>query len=104
MRKEALPPGTSKWHKIEHRRSRSSRATGGGHPLADYRTIVEFIDATTSPAGLTVRCQFDENLYPSGINVSDQGMAARRVLAVCDVAAERSARQWESSILPTTGG
>ncbi|MCW6507059.1 ISAzo13-like element transposase-related protein, partial [Lichenifustis flavocetrariae] len=46
-----------------------------GRPLTDYRTIVELIGATTSTAGLTVRCQLDERPYSAGIKVSDQDMA-----------------------------
>ena len=58
-----LPPGTSKWNKIEHRLFSFISRNWRGRPLTDYRTIVELIGATTSTAGLTVRCQLDENLY-----------------------------------------
>jgi len=70
-----LPPGTSKWNKIEHRLFSFISRNWRGRPLTDYRTIVELIGATTSKAGLTVRCQLDENLYPAGIRISDQQMA-----------------------------
>ena len=49
-------------------------------PLIDYRTIVELIGATTSTQGLTVRCELDENLYPAGIKVSDEEMAALNII------------------------
>ena len=75
-----LPPGTSKWNKIEHRLFSFISRNWRGRPLADYRTIVELIGATTSTAGLTVRCQLDENLYPSGIKVSDEEMAELNIL------------------------
>jgi hypothetical protein len=75
-----LPPGTSKWNKIEHRLFSFISRNWRGRPLTDYRTIVELIGATTSTAGLTVRCQLDENLYPAGIKVSDQEMANLNIL------------------------
>ena len=75
-----LPPGTSKWNKIEHRLFSFISKNWRGRPLTDYRTIVELIGATTSTTGLTVRCQLDENHYPAGIKVSDQEMAALNIL------------------------
>ena len=77
-----LPPGTSKWNKIEHRLFSPRITVRGwrGRPLIDYRTIVELIGATTSTAGLTVRCELDENLYPAGIKISDAEMAELNIL------------------------
>jgi hypothetical protein len=75
-----LPPGTSKWNKIEHRLFSFISRNWRGRPLVDYRTIVELIGATTSTAGLTVRCELDENLYPAGIKVSDEEMAELNIL------------------------
>jgi hypothetical protein len=75
-----LPPGKSKWNKIEHRLFSFISRNWRGRPLADYRTIVELIAATTSTAGLTVRCQLDETLYPTGIKVSDKEMAEPNIL------------------------
>jgi hypothetical protein len=74
-----LPPGTSKWNKIEHRLFSFISKNWRGRPLTDYRTIVELIGATTSTTGLTVRCQLDENFYPAGIKVSDEEMAALNI-------------------------
>ena len=70
-----LPPGTSKWNKIEHRLFSFISRNWRGRPLIDYRTIVELIGATTSTTGLTVRCELDENHYPAGIKISDAEMA-----------------------------
>jgi hypothetical protein len=75
-----LPPGTSKWNKIEHRLFSFISRNWRGRPLVDYRTIVELIGATTSTAGLTVRRQLDENLYPAGIRVSDEEMAELNIV------------------------
>jgi transposase len=75
-----LPPGTSKWNKIEHRLFSFISRNWRGRPLIDYRTIVELIGATTSTTGLTVRCELDENLYPAGIRISDAEMAELNIL------------------------
>jgi len=71
-----LPPGTSKWNKIEHRLFSFITINWRGKPLRSYRTIVQLIAATTTDAGLTVRAELDENRYPKGVKVSDAQMAA----------------------------
>ena len=75
-----LPPGTSKWNKIEHRLfsyiSQNWRAT----PLVSYQVIVDLISATTTKTGLTVHCELDDMTYPKGIVVSDQEMAAINII------------------------
>jgi hypothetical protein len=70
-----LPPGTSKWNKIEHRLFSFISMNWKAQPLVSYRVIVDLIAATTTTAGLTVRCELDENVYPKAIAVSDQQMA-----------------------------
>ena len=71
-----LPPGTSKWNKIEHRLFSFISQNWRAKPLVSYRVIVELISATTTKTGLTVRCELDPGQYPSGIIVSDAEMAA----------------------------
>src|SRR5437879_5096720 len=71
-----LPPGTSKWNKIEHRLFSFISQNWRAKPLVSYRVIVELISATTTKTGLTVRCELDTGQYPSGIVVSDAEMAA----------------------------
>ena len=74
-----LPPGTSKWNKIEHRLFSFISQNWRAKPLVSYRVIVELISATTTKTGLTVRCQLDTSQYPSGIVVSDAEMAALNI-------------------------
>jgi hypothetical protein len=69
-----LPPGTSKWNKIEHRLFSFISMNWRAKPLVSYRVIVDLISATTTDTGLTVRCELDINLYPKGIAVSDKDM------------------------------
>jgi len=71
-----LPPGTSKWNKVEHRLFSFISQNWRAKPLVSYRVIVELISATTTQTGLTVHCQLDIGQYPSGIVVSDAEMAA----------------------------
>src|SRR5882672_7581173 len=71
-----LPPGTSKWNKIEHRLFSFITINWRGKPLRSYRTIVQLIAATTTKAGLKVRAELDENKYQKGIKVSDTQLTA----------------------------
>src|SRR4249920_2521318 len=71
-----LPPGTSKWNKIEHRLFSFISMNWKAQPLVSYRVIVDLIAATTTKTGLTVRCELDTGQYPKGIVVSDAEMAA----------------------------
>src|SRR5271166_3697070 len=70
-----LPPGTSKWNKIEHRLFSFISMNWRAKPLVSYRVIVDRIGATTTETGLTVRCDLDTSTYPKGIVVTDQEMA-----------------------------
>ena len=69
-----LPPGTSKWNKIEHRQFSFISQNWRAKPLISYRVIVELIGATTTRTGLTVRCELDAKPYLKGIVVSDEDM------------------------------
>jgi len=69
-----LPPGTSKWNKVEHRLFSFITMNWKARPLVSYRVIVDLISATTTDTGLTVRCELDSNTYPKGIVVSDREM------------------------------
>jgi hypothetical protein len=71
-----LPPGTSKWNKIEHRLFSFISMNWRAKPLVSYRVIVDLISATTTDTGLKVCCELDTNLYPKGIVVSDEEMAS----------------------------
>jgi len=78
-----LPPGTSKWNKIEHRLFSFITMNWKAQPLISYRVIVDLISATTTKTGLTVRCELDSNAYPKGIVVSDPGNRRNQHHARC---------------------
>jgi hypothetical protein len=63
-----LPPGTSKWNKIEHRLFFFISQNWRARPLVSYRTIVELISATTTKTGLTVRCELDTGQSPRALS------------------------------------
>ena len=71
-----LPPGTSKWNKIEHRLFSFISQNWRGKPLLTRAAVVNLIGATRTGTGLRVRCVLDTGLYPPKISVSDEQMAS----------------------------
>jgi hypothetical protein len=71
-----LPPGTSKWNRIEHRLFSAISMNGRGRPLTSHEVIVELIGATTTRTGLRVRAELDRGRYPLGVKVRDEELAA----------------------------
>lgn len=71
-----LPPGTSKWNRIEHRLFAFITMNWRGKPLVSHQVIVQLIGSTTTEAGLKVCCEIDGNLYPKGLKVTDQEIQA----------------------------
>jgi hypothetical protein len=75
-----LPPGTSKWNKIEHRLFAFITMNWRGKPLVSHQVIVQLLGSTTTETGLAVCCELDANLYPKGIKVSDEEMQAINII------------------------
>jgi hypothetical protein len=75
-----LPPGTSKWNKIEHRLFSFITQNWRGKPLVSLRTIVQLIAATTTETGLKVRCEVDPKTYPAGVKITDREMDEINIL------------------------
>ena len=71
-----LPPGTSKWNKIEHRLFSHISMNWRGRPLTSHQVIVDLIGATTTATGLSVHAELDNAIYPTGIKISDAQLAA----------------------------
>ena len=89
-----LPPGTSKWNKIEHRLFSFISMNWRAKPLVSYRVIVDLISATTTTSGLTVQCHLDTNSYPKGIVVSDQEMSQINLIR------DEFHGEWNYTLLP----
>jgi len=70
-----LPPGTSKWNKIEHRLFWHISTNWRGRPLTSYEVIVKLIASTTTSTGLVARAALDPEHYETGIEVSDEELA-----------------------------
>lgn len=67
-----LPPGTSKWNKIEHRLFAQISMNWRGRPLTSHEVIVNTITSTTTQAGLTIHAELDTGAYPAGTKITDQ--------------------------------
>ena len=71
-----LPPGTSKWNKIEHRLFSAITMNWRGRPLESHQVVVDLIGATTTRTGLKVHAELDPAVYPKGVKITDRQMAA----------------------------
>jgi transposase len=71
-----LPPGTSKWNKIEHRLFSHISMNWRGRPLTSHDVIVQSIAATTTRTGLSVHAELDTTAYPTGVKIPDAQMKA----------------------------
>jgi len=89
-----LPPGTSKWNKIEHRLFSYISRNWRARPLVSLQVIVNLIAATTSTAGLQVYAQLDERDYPDKIRVSDAELDA------VDLTGHAFHPEWNYTITP----
>jgi len=69
-----LPPGTSKWNRIEHRLFSHISMNWRGRPLTSHEVIIETIGAVTTKTGLRVRAALDTGSYPKGIRIADKDM------------------------------
>jgi transposase len=92
-----LPPGTSKWNKIEHRLFSFITQNWRGKPLVTHQVIVNLIAATTTKTGLTVRSKLDSRVYPKGRRVSDAQ------LALINIEPDAFHGEWNYTIRPTDG-
>lgn len=90
-----LPPGTSKWNKIEHRLFSFISQNWRGKPLVSHEVIVNLIAATTTRGGLRVQCGLDDNSYLPGRKVSKQEFAAIRIRR------EEFHGDWNYTVLPS---
>jgi Rhodopirellula transposase DDE domain len=70
-----LPPGTSKWNKIEHRLFSFITQNWRGKPLISHEVIIQLIRATKTRTGLKVGCDLDTNKYPTGRKFSKKNIS-----------------------------
>jgi hypothetical protein len=67
------------WQEKEHRLFSYISINWRGKPLTSLETIIELISHTTTKEGLTVTVVKDANIYPTGLKVSDEEMAALNI-------------------------
>ena len=71
-----LPPGTSKWNKIEHRLFSQITLNWRGRPLRTHQVIIDLIRNTTTETGLAVHCVLDIGQYPTGLRYTKKDVDA----------------------------
>src|SRR3990167_3492882 len=71
-----LPPGTSKWNRIEHRLFCHITKNWQAKPLISYETIVNLIAHTTTKKGLKVQAELDRGKYALGQKISKKELNA----------------------------
>ena len=92
-----LPPGPSKWNRIEHRLFAFIAQNWRGKPLLSHQVILQLISATTTKTGLNVACRIDANEYPKGIVVTDAEMAT------INLTPNTFHGEWNYTISPSAG-
>lgn len=91
-----FPPGTSKWNKIEHRLVSHISMNWRGTPLDSHEVIVNLIASTTTGTGLKIEAELDANLYPTGLQVTDEELTRVRIQRA------EFHGEWNYTILPAT--
>ena len=89
-----LPPGTSKWNKIEHRMFCHITENWRGRPLISREVVINLISNTTTKKGLTIKAKLDKNEYPTGIKISDQDFGNLNLVR------ENFHGEWNYSLFP----
>jgi hypothetical protein len=75
-----FPPGTSKWNKIEHRMFCHITKNWRGKPLSSRAVVVNLIGNTKTKTGLQIQAELDTNRYPTGLEVSEEELAAVHIV------------------------
>ena len=91
-----LPPGTSKWNRIEHRLFCHITRNWRARPLTSYEVVVNLIGSTTTKTGLKVLAGLDSNTYPLGKKVSEVDMKA------INIRFHSENEKWNYTISPNT--
>jgi DDE family transposase len=74
-----FPPGTSKWNKIEHSMFCHITRNWRGRPLLSRAIVVNLIGNAKTKEGLHIEAELDTGAYPTGIEVSDEEIAAVQI-------------------------
>jgi hypothetical protein len=91
-----LPPGTSKWNKIEHRLFSHISMNWRGRPLTSHEIVVKLIGATVTKSGLKVKARLDKRKYPTKVKVTDEQMQT------LNIKPHAFHGEWNYTIVPRT--
>jgi hypothetical protein len=91
-----LPPGTSKWNKIEHRLFSHITMNWRGRPLISHDVVVNLIGATKTRSGLRVKVRLDKGKYPTGVEISDD------LMKTLNLKPHTFHGEWNYTIAPST--
>ena len=91
-----LPPGTSKWNRIEHRLFSYITMNWRGKPLISLETMINLIGATKTSTGLEVYARLDDGEYPAKIRVTDAELGA------VNLHREEFHPEWNYTVKPRT--
>jgi len=89
-----LPPGASKWNKIEHRLFSHISMNWRGRPLVSHEVVVKLIGATMTKTGLKVKAKLDKRKYPLKVKVTDEQMRS------LNIAPHQFHGEWNYTIRP----
>jgi len=74
-----LPPGTSKWNRIEHRLFSHISMNWRGRPLVSHEVVVKLIGATMTQTGLKVKAKLDKGKDPLKVKITDDQMRSLNI-------------------------
>ena len=66
------PTGASKWNPIEHRLFSEISKNWAGKPLQTFQTMLNYIQATTTDAGLKVKAFLVDHIFEKGLRYDPQ--------------------------------
>jgi len=95
-----LPPGTSKWNKIEHRLFSAISRNWRGGPLQSHEVVIETLNAVRTTTGLTVHAELDTHAYPRGIKIPDRDMKSLQTTGI--LTRHDFHGDWNYTLNPTT--
>ena len=73
------PTGCSKWNPIEHRLFSQISLNWAGKPLRTWDTLLAYLRGTTTSTGLQVDAFMHEQIYETGLRVSNSAMKSLNI-------------------------
>lgn len=90
------PTSASKWNWIEHRLFGPISQNWAGQPLLNYETVLKYIRATKTEAGLHCRAYLDKAIYETGKKITREQKQSINLIP------HRTLPKWNYTIKPRT--